>query len=143
MKYLAVAVLIVLASCAHPDANGTRGSGETRGLPTRLLPRCLPPPRPDDVYGFHIEVLQVYGKDRLFLNGRPLALDKMMPLLTDVYGHHVTNVLYVSFEGGFYKDLLEVLDTVEPLKVHFVLLTSGSRPESEAGLHKPDCWFQF
>jgi hypothetical protein len=134
--------LFIVSCTARVRTRPTRATA-SRGFSARLLPRCLPPPPPTDIYGFHIEVLQIYGKGRLSLNGRALPVPTIIDRLEAAYGSDVNRMLYVSLEGGFYEDLVHVVDSVQPLGAQLLVLTPESRAEFEVGMNRTDCWFQF
>jgi hypothetical protein len=145
MRFLGVLVVAALfiVSCTAPVRMTPAAVNTSRGFNARLLPRCLPPPPPADIYGFHIELLQIYGNGRVLLNGQPLPASTSVDRLKAAYESVVNRVLYVSLEGGFYEDLVHVLDAVQSLGAHLVLLTPASRAEFVAGMDRTDCWFQF
>ncbi len=135
---------VLFAICALQDGGNSHWAPlQAKSISVRLLPQCLPPPPPVDVYGFYVEVVQVLGDGLVALNGKAIPKTQLIGSLPNIYGADTRQILYVSFEGGEYADLMNVLNLTRSLHASVVLLTPKSRVEFQRELLRTDCRFQF
>lgn len=90
-----------------------------------------------------MEVVQVLGDGLVALNGKAIPKTQLIGSLPNIYGADTRQILYVSFEGGEYADLMNVLNLTRSLHASVVLLTPKSRVEFQRELLRTDCRFQF
>ena len=143
--YLILAAIVT--ACAFLSSVGISTSQDhsafSSGFQVTLLPRCWPFPPPTDPYGFLTKVVEIRESGKLTLNGQPIPMSALSRRLHAAFQDNLSKWLFISFEGGSYQDLVSVLDTVQPLSAHIVLLTRNSRREFEFGMQGTGCWFQF
>ena len=124
--------LKLLFLCATFLAFGLLGCethSSAHGLRARLLPHCQPLLPPSDPYGDPAVELILQPQKALTINDREIALGSLDRRLKEIFQTRTSRLLFVSFGHGYYGDLVDLLDRLQPLHFHLVLLTPKSGRE--------------
>ncbi len=114
-----------------------------QGLPVALLPQCQPLPAPIGDGDLNV-VLTLSGLGVLAVNGMPMPLDGLPRLLQEVFKTRISRLMFVSFEGSDYQELIKVIDRLQSVHADIVLLTPRSRRElDQAFTPGSNCWLPF